>query len=144
MVFFFLLLNQCYMVLFYHCTNRFQWMIGSDYLRYDLLYIQGFVISSYKCPFFQFKERLKDVLKPCHDDFYLLRWLRGIFISALHKVKYMYFLIRLLGDFTIYRWWNIQLFSILTCMKLFCSKKLWFKQVRVHAKKCKSYGKHVW
>ena len=86
-----LLLNQCYMVLFYLCTNRFQWMIGSDYLRYDLLYIQSFVVSSYKCLFFQFKERLKDVLKPCHDDFYLLRWLRGIFISALHKVKYMYF-----------------------------------------------------
>nr|XP_022342462.1 SEC14-like protein 2 isoform X1 [Crassostrea virginica] len=25
----------------------------------------------------KFKERLKDVLKPCHDDFYLLRWLRA-------------------------------------------------------------------
>ena len=32
---------------------------------------------------FQFKENLKDVLQPEHDDHYLLRWLRGKLISEL-------------------------------------------------------------
>jgi len=27
----------------------------------------------------QFKESLKDVLQPSHDDYYLMRWIMGVF-----------------------------------------------------------------
>ena len=34
----------------------------------------------------QFRENLKDVLKPEHDDHYLLRWLRGLLTSMYEQI----------------------------------------------------------
>ena len=36
-----------------------------------------FDIAEYKACILQLKDNVKDVLEPDHDDYYLLRWLRG-------------------------------------------------------------------